>query len=256
MLRSLSRRVWYMEPEHRSDRPALGYICGEKYAFAADAGSSEGHVNEFYAALRAQGLPLPTVTGISHYHWDHSYGAPYVHGLTLASDKCNEFLKQERAFEWTQEAMKERLDKKIDVKFGYYSKLIEYPDPSKIVVVPSDIEITGDTTIDLGGVTVEILYCGGPHSDDHLMFFVPEEKVLFVSDASGKELMTLDWDYDPTHPELLQDVIAGLPYNPVKLRPYVELIKSLDFERCVLGHADMVLTKKQLLQDLEPHLNQ
>lgn len=254
MLRSLSKKVWYMEPEHRSDRPALGYIRGGKYAFAVDAGASEDHVNAFYAALRGPGLPLPALTGISHYHWDHSYGAPYVHGLTLASDKCNQFLRRESGFSWTREAMRERLDKKIDVEFGYYSKLMEYPDPSRITVVPSDIEITGDTAVDLGGVTVEILYCGGPHSDDHLMFFVPEEKILFVSDASGKELMTLDWAYDPAHPELLQDTIAALPYNPVKLRPYVELLRGLDFERCVLGHADTVLTKKQLLRDLEPHL--
>lgn len=255
MLRSVSKKVWYMEPEHRSDRPALGYICGEKYAFAVDAGASEDHVNKFYDALRAKGLPLPTLTGISHYHWDHSYGAPYVHGLTLASDKCNKFLRQESTFDWTREAMKERVDKKIDVKFGYYSKLVEYPDPSKIVVVPSDIEITGNTNFDLGGVSVEILYCGGPHSDDHLMFFVPQEKVLFISDASGKELMSLDWDYDPTHPEQLQDTIATLPYNQAKLRPYVELLKNLDFEQCVLGHADAVFTKEQLLQDLQAHLD-
>lgn len=254
MFHRLSDHVWYLEADHRSDRPVLGYIRGSRRAFAVDAGASAEHVRIFYEQLKAQELPLPDLTGISHYHWDHSYGAAFVHGLTLASDRCNEELIRESAFTWTREAMEARVEQGIDIAFGYHSKLAEYPDLSQIKVVPADLALSGDLTVDLGGVTVQVLYCGGPHSDDHLMFYIPEDQVLFVSDASGKELFTLEWEYDVEHPELLQDCIDKLPYNTVKLAPFVKLLEGLDFTRCLLGHADKVLSREDLLAELKRHL--
>ena len=254
MFIEVSGRISYLAPQHASDRPALGYIRGDRLSFAVDTGASARHVAEFYGELVRRGWRLPDITGISHYHWDHSYAAAYVHGLTLASDRCNEMLRHEAAFPWTPQAMRQRLLTGEDVKFGYWAKLQEYADVSEIRVVPADMEISADTTIDLGGVHVRVLYCGGPHSDDHLMFFVPEEKFLFVSDASGKELFTLPWEFDETHPERLQDIISTLPYNRGKLAPFVSLLESLDFTTCCLGHADALLTKEQLLGDLRPHL--
>lgn len=92
---SISDHISYLEPDHRSDRPVLGYVRGSKLTFAVDAGASAAHVALFYSELKRCCLPLPNLTGISHYHWDHSYGAAYVNGLTLGSDKCNEMLKRE-----------------------------------------------------------------------------------------------------------------------------------------------------------------
>lgn len=251
---TVSDRIGYLEQDTRSDRPVLGYIRGDKLAFAVDTGASADHVALFYSELKSRGLRLPDFTGISHFHWDHSYAAAAVNGLTIASDKCDEELRKESAYVWTPEAMKERYEQGEDIKFSYCSKLAEYSDVTKIQVVPADIVIHGDMTIDLGGVHVEVLYCGGPHSDDHLMFYVPEEKFLFVSDASGKELFTLDWEYDETHPELLQDVLATLPYNPEKLRPFVALLESLDFEQGILGHEDTTITRETLLNRLKAAL--
>ena len=256
MFHSISEHIWYLEPDHRSDRPALGYIRGSRRAFAVDAGASAGHVGLFYQQLKARGLPLPDLTGISHYHWDHSYGAAFVHGLTLASDKCNEALKREAAFQWTPQAMRERVERGEDISFGYYSKLAEYPDLSQVKVVPADLALSGDLTVDLGGVTVEVLYCGGPHSDDHLIFYIPEDRVLFLSDASGKELFTLDWTYDAEHPERLQECLKQLPYNREKLRPFIRLLEGLDFTCCLLGHAEAPLSREELLGELRRGLEE
>ncbi len=244
----------YMDHEPVSDRPVLGYIRGENFSFAVDTGASKRHVAKFYTTLRQNGLPLPSLTGISHYHWDHAYGAAYVAGMTIASDKCNEILLKESGYVWTTEEMKKRWEDGVDIKFSYFSKLAEYDDVSEIRVVPADVVIRSDTTVDLGGVHVEVIYCGGPHSDDHLMFYVPEDRFLFLSDASGKELFTLDWDYDEKHPELIQDYITPLPYNPVKLKPFVERLEKLDFERCILGHMDDMMTREDLLAELKSHL--
>ena len=254
MFQKISKHVWYMSPDHRSDRPALGYIAGAKRAFAVDAGASKAHVELFYSQLEKNGLALPELTGISHYHWDHSYGAAFVHGMTVASDRCNRALEHEATFRWTKADMEERLANGEDIAFGYYSKLAEYTDLSDICVVPVDIELSGDMTVDLGGVTVQVIYCAGPHSDDHLIFYVPEDKVLFLSDASGKAMFSLEWEYDVEHPELLQDTLKTLPHDEKKLRPFVELLEGLDFTQCILGHADEILTKEALLDDLKSYL--
>lgn len=254
MLRQINERLWFLEADHRSDRPALGYIRGSRMALAVDAGASQAHVELFYNELRAAGLPLPAFTGISHYHWDHSYGAAFVHGASFASDRCADRLRQEAAWKWTPEDMKRRLDEGEDILFGHCSKLAEYPDPSAIRVAAPDIALHGDADFDLGGVTVQVRYCGGPHSDDHLIFFVPEEKFLFLGDASGKELFTLDWDYDPAHPEQLQNILAALPFSQPKLKGFVELLERLDFDRCLFAHADAPWSREELMADLRSHL--
>ena len=254
MFHPLREHTWYLEPDSHYDRPSLGYIRGERLSFAADAGASQAHVALFYSHLVKNGLPLPDLTGISHYHWDHSYGAAYVHGLTIASDRCNDMLMHESRYLWNEDAMKERLLSGEDIWFCYCCRRIEYPDVKAIRVVQANIVISGNTVIDLGGVHVQVIYCGGPHSEDHLMFFVPEDKVLYVSDANTKDLFKNKWLYDETHPETLQDRIREIPHFTQRLAPYVDLMDKLDFEICVPGHAEKLQTKEEVMAEMRAYL--
>ena len=43
----LSERVWYSMYEEERDRPCLGYIKGDRWSLAVDAGHSAAHVREF-----------------------------------------------------------------------------------------------------------------------------------------------------------------------------------------------------------------
>ena len=51
MLKRLSDRIWYYPMEEERDRPNLGYIRGDNWSLAVDAGHSEAHTREFYEAL-------------------------------------------------------------------------------------------------------------------------------------------------------------------------------------------------------------
>ena len=254
LLHQHSDCIWYLDQEVVTDRPVLGYVRGDRASFAVDAGASRRHVELFYRQLGLLGLPLPDFTGISHYHWDHSYGAAFVSGVTLASDLCNRQLILESSYAWTPEAMQRRYEDGLDIKMGYYAKRAEYGDLSEIRVRPAALSLSGNAAIDLGGVTVRVLYCGGPHSDDHLIFYIPEERFLFLGDASSKELFTLSWDYDETRPETIQSEISSLPFNTGKLRTFVSLLESLDFRFCMFGHADRPWNRDELLADLRSHL--
>ena len=50
-LKKISDRVYYLPSEERTDRPVLGYVKGDKYSLAVDAGNSSDHVEEFYREL-------------------------------------------------------------------------------------------------------------------------------------------------------------------------------------------------------------
>ena len=62
-----------------------------------DAGHSADHTREFYRALEEAGLPLPELTVLTHWHWDHTFGMHAVHGLCLASERTNRYLEDFRA---------------------------------------------------------------------------------------------------------------------------------------------------------------
>jgi glyoxylase-like metal-dependent hydrolase (beta-lactamase superfamily II) len=55
--------------------------------------------------------------------------------------------------------------------------------PSRVVIVPP-VAMTGDReTIDLGGITVDVLFLGRAHTGGDLMVHLPREKILFMSEA-------------------------------------------------------------------------
>ena len=64
----ITDRISYLPGEQRTDRPLLYYIRGDRYSVAVDAGNSRAHVELFYSALTAAGLPLPKLTVLTHWH--------------------------------------------------------------------------------------------------------------------------------------------------------------------------------------------
>jgi len=254
MLERIGEHTWFRQHEPASDRPCLGYISGEKYSFAVDAGASGAHVEAFYAELIQNGLRLPDFTGITHYHWDHSYGAFAVNGITIASDRCNAYLREEAGYAWDEEAMLKRVSDGRDIRFCYVTRKLEYPDPLQIRVVPADIEITSDVVIDLGGSSVRLIYCGGPHSADSVMFLCPEDGVLYLGDASSKDMFLNKWDYDENDSGSFDRAMAAMPHFQDRLVPFCELVKGLEFETAVFGHSCETISKQELVGFLEKQI--
>ncbi len=189
-LQQLGANTWILPQEPFRDRPNLGYVRGEKMALAIDAGHSSSHVEDFYEALDREGLPLPDLTVITHWHWDHTYGMHAVHGRTLARPETNLHLRE----------IAERLDKDP----GYGRRFLksdpciirEYSGGVPLKVVPADEELQGDRTIDLGGIRVELCYTESPHTEDALLVYVPQDRVLFVGDAQLGEFPSWYMDFD------------------------------------------------------------
>lgn len=236
-LKKLSDRIYYLPNEEETDRPVLGYINGNKYSMAVDAGNSSKHVDKFYKELRNANLRLPDYTVTTHWHWDHTFGMHAVSGKTVSGKLTNEKLKEVAAWKWSDEAMKERLETGKDIEFCDRCIKLEYPNRENIKVVTSDLEFSGRLKINLGGIYCEIIEVDAPHSEDSVLIYVPEERAIFVGDADCGDYYNNDGKYDK-----------------IKLESYIELIRGIDFNTCLLGH-DKPESREEVLKYLDEQLH-
>ncbi|UCB42884.1 MAG: MBL fold metallo-hydrolase [Dehalococcoidales bacterium] len=218
-LNKISDRVYYLPSEERTDRPVLGYIKGDKYSLAVDAGNSSDHVEKFYRELRELDLRLPDFTVITHWHWDHTFGMHSVSGKTVAGHLTNRQLGEVQEWEWTDEAMEKRLQSGEDIEICDQCIRLEYPDRNKIKIVRAELEFTGVINIDLGGVHCEIKEFTATHSDDSVLVHVPEERVVFIGDAEGTD------DYQNQG-----------EYDKARLKEMIRVLEKIDVDIFVLGH--------------------
>ncbi|MEL7625132.1 MAG: MBL fold metallo-hydrolase [Clostridiales bacterium] len=224
-LKKISDRIFYYPHQPETDRPMLAYLKGEKIVLAVDAGNSADHVDEFYNSLEVEGLRKPDFTVITHWHWDHTFGMHHIRGLSIAHHRTNAFLDMERA-KLSDSAYVQFL-KKNDECLGR-----EYRDNKEIVVTRSDIQFEKELTINLGGMTARIFYAESPHSEDTVLIYVPEEKILFLGDSTSEDFFNDSYmDKD-------------------KLKKLMNLIESTECQYCILSHTDP-LTKWELLHYLK-----
>ncbi|MBO4438969.1 MAG: MBL fold metallo-hydrolase [Spirochaetaceae bacterium] len=208
-LKKLSEHIWYMPFESERDRPNLGYVKGKNWSLAIDAGHSASHVKEFYALLEKARLPLPSLTVLTHWHWDHTFGMHAVNGLCLANERTNKHLVEcRRKIEANGTSEFLALDESIRK---------EYADGKKVVVSLADMLFSGEMTLDLGGCTVRIVESEAPHTEDSTLVYVAEDKVLFMGDSTCDDFMTGIKDKE-------------------KCKKLEAKIKSLNPEICMEGH--------------------
>ena len=198
--------MWILPLETAKDRPNLGYIKGTEWSLAVDAGHSSAHVKDFYQAVTDQGMALPDLTVLTHWHWDHTFGMHAVHGRTIARPETD---LQLREF-----AEKLEQDPAFGERFLHSDPCIrkEYAGGLPLVVVPADELLTEPREISLGDVTVRLIPAVTPHTDDALLVHVPDDKVLFVGDAQLGEFPSWKMDYDKLHenPEFSKEYIRKL----------------------------------------------
>lgn len=208
-LNRLTERIWVYPYEEERDRPNLSYIRGDRWSLAVDAGHSDNHVREFYRELEEAGLPLPELTVITHWHWDHTFGMHAIHGLSLANEQTNRYLADFRA----------RLEKEGSAFFLAMHESIrrEYRDGKPVIVTTADLVFRNEIMLDPGSCPVRIFRAEAPHTDDSTLIEIPGEKVLILGDCSGGTFP--DWTVN----QPLADKLA-------------ETIRRINPEICLPGH--------------------
>ncbi|MBQ4546325.1 MAG: MBL fold metallo-hydrolase [Oscillospiraceae bacterium] len=249
MFDKVTEHIYIHPAEHYTDRPNIGLIVGEKFSLLYDAGNSAKHVEKLKSELSEQGLPRPDFVLLSHWHWDHSFGAKFWNAPVIAGRKTDEQLQKVAEWQWDDISMENRIESGEDIVFCSEMIKREYPDRNKIEVVPADIVFEGRMSINLGGISCEIIHAKGPHSEDSVICYIPSEKFLFLGDANCKDLYGKPWKFDIEHEEDFLDNIAKIPYDKVLTDDFIRLLDALDFELCISGHAE-IMTKNELYNSL------
>lgn len=238
MFEKLTDHIYVYPCDGYTDRPNIGLIMGSKYTLLYDAGNSAAHAALMKDDLTEQGLPLPDYIALSHWHWDHSFGASFWNVPVVAGHETNAQLKVVQQWKWDDQSMADRAARGDDIVFCNEMIKREYPDRSKIEVAAADILFDGRMTMDLGGgVTAELIHCKGPHASDSVLCYVPQDRFVFLGDSNCKDLYGLPWHFDIEHQEDFQKNTDALPYDRAKVSAYLRLLDTLDFTMCISGHS-------------------
>ncbi len=233
-----SDRIYYMVNNEETDQPFIYYLKGDRLSLQIDAGNSPANADRFRMELEQEGLKAPDLAVVTHWHWDHTFAMPAMACPVIAGRRTNEKLKLVQLWQWTEEAMLERLKSGEDIQFCYDCMHKEYGDISTVRTCTADIVFEKDLTVDLGGVHAVMKQMDTPHTRDAVMIMIPEEGILFGGDADAEDFYDFDGNYDIR-----------------RLEPFIRYLEQLDFRYYMRGHAGGILTKDEILRELKEILD-
>ncbi|MGH2613938.1 MAG: MBL fold metallo-hydrolase [Thermomicrobiales bacterium] len=111
------------------------------------------------------------------------------------------------------------------------AKLAALNDPNTPV---PQIAFNDQLTLSLGGTTIELLYPGRNHSDNMIVLFHPEQRVLFAV------------DFIPVDSLLFMDLPDAYPDEWIESLRWID--ENVDFDTLVIGHPPVSGTKENVGQ--------
>ncbi|MFZ5353287.1 MAG: MBL fold metallo-hydrolase [Bacillota bacterium] len=222
MLNKITDRVYYMDKNDETDRPALGLIMGDKFSLAVDAGASPTHAREFMTKAKELNAPEFKYVVLTHWHWDHIWGIPAMDFTCIGHINTKELLDGMRMLSWEDSAMEARIKSGEMAQFTYDCIKAEMPDSEDRVVGECDVYFSEKLEIDLGGVTCIVEHVGGDHTPDSTIVYVPEEKVMFLGDCIYGSRYNGEYGY-----------------TMEKLTGMVEKIRKYDAEYYLISHEEL-----------------
>ncbi len=227
-LQKLTDHVYWMSPAE-PDRPSLCAVVGERFTLMLDAASSDAHARLFLEALSQNGIPAPRLVALTHWHWDHVFGAAEIGVPIIAHRQTARELATQSAYEWTDEALDQRVAEGTEIAFCADNIKLELPAPRSIRIALPDILFDDTLDLDLGGVTCQLRHVGGDHAADSVVAYIPEDRLLFLGDC------LYDAVYTPVR-----------HYTPEKLFPLLDKLAGFNAQHYIEGHTDTVMTRGEI----------
>jgi len=229
VLKQLAPNIFWMAPEHATDRPALGAIAGDEHTLLVDAGASVQHARQFQDALAAHSLPPLSHVVLTHSHWDHVFGASAIDAVAVATEPTAEILRTMATYEWSDGALDERVAADLEIPFcrDMIKAELSSEERAAMTIRVPDETFLGVRGIDLGNRWAHIVQVGGDHAPDSCIVVVPGA-VAFLSDCVYPNIHT-----EPAY------------RTRRHLYPLLDRLLKLDVEHYVLGHGDAPLTRAE-----------
>jgi glyoxylase-like metal-dependent hydrolase (beta-lactamase superfamily II) len=218
-LNQISPHVYWLPPDSTTDRPVLGAVTGERATLLVDAGNSPAHARLFLAELARLQVAPPQFLVLTHWHWDHVFGAATIGLPTLVHQETRRRVVEMAGWDWGDTALDERVAAGIEIEFCRDMIKAELPDRSDLILRPPDISFTDRVDLDLGGVSAQLIHVGGDHATDSTIVYIPEDRVVFMSDCLAPDLY-----HQPPR------------YTPRRLFPLVDQLLQCEADFYLMGH--------------------
>ncbi|MBE4906460.1 MBL fold metallo-hydrolase [Bacillus luteolus] len=195
-LKRIGSSFWYMTPVSETDRPILGMVVGKDRTLMIDAGNSESHANLFLEMLKKHNLSRPDLMVITHWHWDHIFGLSALKNvLSISSSETKKEIEKMTSYKWTDKALDERVKEGVEIDFCATCIKKEFGDQRNIHIQLPSLTFDKQLEINLGNVTCLVKHVGGDHSQDSVVVYIKEEKILFLSDCIYPDIYSSKRNY-------------------------------------------------------------
>lgn len=219
----------YWMPPGPPDRPSLCAVVGSQFTLMLEAGASAAHARLFLDSLNHLNLPTPHYVALTHWHWDHIFGAAELAIPVIAHELTARQLAVLATYNWSDAALDQRVTTGEEIAFCADNIKLELPEPRRIHIIPPALVFSGSLELKLGGVSCAIHHVGGDHAADSCVMYIEQDKLLFLGDC------LYDAIYTPQR-----------HYTTRKLFPLLDQILAFDALHYVEGHTDSVLTRSEL----------
>ena len=149
--------------------PNSGVIVGDDSVMVVDAQATPVMARDVIAKIReATDKPIRHLT-LSHYHAVRVMGASaYGADEIIASDA-------------TRDLIEERGEADFHSEVGRFPRLFRAVESVPGLTRPTRV-FSGQITVDLGGVSAEVIHAGRGHTKGDTVVWLPSEKILFAGD--------------------------------------------------------------------------
>ncbi len=233
MLTRISEHVWYLPKEKAKHRPALGYICDGTGSMIVNAGNSPEHLSEFYGMARMQNLPDPSFAAVTDWQWMHVFGMTATPAKTIAGSLTNDKLISMQHWDWSDNALNSRIGAGLEIPA--FAEVIkrEVPMRYSFKVRTADITFCRHMGVRLNNLHVELMQVGGPHSEDCIVAYVPDDKVLFLGNCYCEDVY-----------------IAGGSIRLSELKQLLNTLDSFDAKYFIPSEDDP-MTKEDFMKEMD-----
>jgi glyoxylase-like metal-dependent hydrolase (beta-lactamase superfamily II) len=230
-LQRFSERVHWLPPNEETDRPILGIISGQKGSLVVEGGNSIAHAQLLLDQIGH--LSPVRYLCLTHWHWDHVFGTTAFNVPIFAYTETKRVVEEMAAWDWSDAALDQRVADGIEIAFCRDMVKLELPDRSNLIIRPPDIAFDSQVDIDLGGLTCQLIHVGGDHASDSTIVYVPEEKIVFLSDC------------------LYPAIYAEPRYYTEKINDLYDQILRLEASHYFWGHDPDIMTREELQLEAE-----
>lgn len=230
-LNRISEHVYWLAPDAATDRPTLGAIVGTQATLMVDAGNSPVHAHLLLDELARLDLAQPHYVVLTHWHWDHVFGASAFEVPIFACEETQRVMAEMAHLDWSDEALDRRVEEGTEIEFCRDMIKAEWPDRTHLRLKPPDVAFAGRLEINLGGVRCQVKHVGGDHASDSSIVYVVEDNIVFLSDCLYEDL-----HHGPRN------------YTTRKLFPLIDDVMSHNADYYVWGHHPEPMPKTEMIE--------